>query len=1435
MPVLDPNLYTVAWIAPLEIEVQAARHMLDKVHSGGFPVGPGDDYVFHAGEIHGHNVVIATFAAGQTYGTNSATALASHVRKTFPNLWFGLLVGVAAGLPNLSCCPPRDIRLGDVIVALPDGENPAIVPYGLGKQKGGIGFELLRSGHSLPQTERIVCSAIGKIKAERRDAQAILGYYKSITHTATKFPDPGQEHDVLISSSDNKPIQRPCRPDAERTRVWYGSIGSGDKLLKSHRDRDEMRDKYNVIGLEMEAAGVLNEIPVGNIRGVCDYGDEHKNKDWQPYAAAMAAAYAKAVLSEIPPKSAAQAAGYKSGAELTSEEKECLQSLFLTDPAEDRTILQRRKGDRADGTCDWILETDELMQWLGVSETRGPKRPEVLWLHGHPGTGKSTMVMAMTEALPNRPWFANSQRVLAYFFCDAGSEKQRTAIAIMRGLIYHLVKECPALMKHLLPKYIERKATLYTSFDTLWSVLTEMSQKSSVEIYCIIDALDECESDSQEMLLCQLHRTFQKHRPTDTSSSYPHFLITSRPYPEIGGYLFSFRNKDLATYSAVKSDLTVMIKEKVKDLAERKKYTESVRNEVIRILETKSEGTFLWVGIVCNELARPGVQSRNAVKTLERMPPGLHALYRQLLNTAFLHKDGDDDDRQTMVDILRFVAFARRPLTVLELAVVCELYPDSDEATRLQFTQELIDLCRLMIVIQDKHVRLLHKSVKDFLVKEDLDIDELGAHADMAGFCIDHILHDAWLASDGKSTFLEYAVEYWPEHAEHADTAYVINRHQESFFKPESIIWEKWLGRYNSKGRRFGKLEEGFGILHAAARWGIIPLITWGLKTAVGSTEFSHSDEGSYNDAEFATEDGLTPLEVAARQGRMNVMDILLKEMRAGLKVSEQVLKAAARNEESGGDVMALLLDRQGDQIKITEDVVLAAARNEGSGKHIMKLLLDQQGDQIETTEEVITAAAGNERSGKDIIRFLLDQIEITEDVVMAAARNEGSGKDIMELLLDQQGDQIEITEDVVKAAVANKWSGKSIMNLLLDRQGDQISITPDIFKTAVGNDYSGGALTKSILLRIEDQIKEGQCELHRLCLEGNVGMVKSLLNIRSTVNTPNCHGWTPLHAACLNGHTDLIKILCCSNASINATSNTGWSSLDVAFARGHTDIIRILLQHSDDTDCLSPTCFSDVKSSVLDLSQDKLSVEYVGLEQKGSLDAAPPGLIYADHPVSYLEDEFYFEIEIVSLGQSGEIGLGLCIDGSPTDIFPGWNYSSWGYHGDDGHKHHSGKGHPYGQMFQEGDIIGCYLEVSSGTLKFNVNDCCLGDAFTNVHGYLFPVVAMSSYGAQIRANFTGPFIYSTKKDAKFFANGQTCPLIQGECDQTQGSLESSPVVVITKTITKTPSEDEERTSSHQKQKGSMAENRFLGNHPLFLASRSSSPVLRGHDFHEVD
>jgi nucleoside phosphorylase len=53
-----------------------------------------------------------------------------------------------------------------------------------------------------------------------------------------------------------------------------------------------------VIAFEMESAGAWDYLPTIVIKSVCDYADSHKNKEWQEYAAATAAACTKAFLEE---------------------------------------------------------------------------------------------------------------------------------------------------------------------------------------------------------------------------------------------------------------------------------------------------------------------------------------------------------------------------------------------------------------------------------------------------------------------------------------------------------------------------------------------------------------------------------------------------------------------------------------------------------------------------------------------------------------------------------------------------------------------------------------------------------------------------------------------------------------------------------------------------------------------------------------------------------------------------------------------------------------------------------------------------------------------------------------------------------------------------------------------------------------------------------
>jgi hypothetical protein len=64
-----------------------------------------------------------------------------------------------AGLPNFTKSPPTDIRLGDLLVGVSDQRGPGLVAYELGRESNG-GFELLRGGQLLANTETTVLSAI---------------------------------------------------------------------------------------------------------------------------------------------------------------------------------------------------------------------------------------------------------------------------------------------------------------------------------------------------------------------------------------------------------------------------------------------------------------------------------------------------------------------------------------------------------------------------------------------------------------------------------------------------------------------------------------------------------------------------------------------------------------------------------------------------------------------------------------------------------------------------------------------------------------------------------------------------------------------------------------------------------------------------------------------------------------------------------------------------------------------------------------------------------------------------------------------------------------------------------------------------------------------------------------------------------------------------
>jgi nucleoside phosphorylase len=89
-------------------------------------------------------------------------------------------------------------------------------------------------------------------------------------------------------------------PDRENDNpvVWYGTIVSGNGLMKHAGETDRLGQEYGALCVEMEAAGLMNDFPCLVIRGICDYADSHNDR-WQKYAALAAAAYAKEFLGYV--------------------------------------------------------------------------------------------------------------------------------------------------------------------------------------------------------------------------------------------------------------------------------------------------------------------------------------------------------------------------------------------------------------------------------------------------------------------------------------------------------------------------------------------------------------------------------------------------------------------------------------------------------------------------------------------------------------------------------------------------------------------------------------------------------------------------------------------------------------------------------------------------------------------------------------------------------------------------------------------------------------------------------------------------------------------------------------------------------------------------------------------------------------------------------
>ncbi|RDW64445.1 5'-methylthioadenosine/S-adenosylhomocysteine nucleosidase family protein [Aspergillus mulundensis] len=285
-----------------------------------------DPISYILGAIAGRNVVLAH---QPRMGKVASATLAAYCASSFTNVKLALVVGVCGAAPFKK--NGKEVLFGDVLIS--DG----VVQCDFGRQFSDGFKRKIDVQHSLGRPNARISSALAKLetKVHRSRLEAQITAHLETDDEPTPYPR--EDEDKLYASNyqhkhqhagdcslcarwswntgslcsnsreatcedlgcDSARLVQRCRRNKQnKPKTHIGLFASGDSVVKSAIHRDAISKDTNVIAFEMEGAGVWDAIPCGIIKGVCDYADSHKNKLWQEYAAATAAACAKAFVRQ---------------------------------------------------------------------------------------------------------------------------------------------------------------------------------------------------------------------------------------------------------------------------------------------------------------------------------------------------------------------------------------------------------------------------------------------------------------------------------------------------------------------------------------------------------------------------------------------------------------------------------------------------------------------------------------------------------------------------------------------------------------------------------------------------------------------------------------------------------------------------------------------------------------------------------------------------------------------------------------------------------------------------------------------------------------------------------------------------------------------------------------------------------------------------------
>ncbi|PYH75539.1 purine and uridine phosphorylase [Aspergillus uvarum CBS 121591] len=576
--------FKIGILAALPLEAHAIRGIFDRIDGEDAETdaarpcikAPMDMNSYTTGKIANHRVFLAHMPG---MGKVNAAATAAGIQASFTELKLVLIVGICGGVPQAQ----DQILLGDVVISknIVPAENAIFHPYGpvpeiteqpqFGRPTWVVRSLLAKLEDQKTDLEKITCRYLDRLLQKPGFAQS---RYPGEKEDQLFRPDyihkhrnphdcdcvqPGKSCTVAKHSSCD---QLGCEPayliprgrdeSTQTLMLHFGSVASGDQVIKSGQHRDKIAQTKEVIAFEMEGAGAWDYLPCLIVKGVCDYADSHKNKKWQRHAAAAAAACARAVLDlyensieqdeELTPlqqRSVSQSRvlcydelmGLNQQAHLqieSAEEKATIKSMRSGPTLFDRLpciseAVYNHYDRQHDPLCLEGTRTAVLIDIYAWSDSQNSNM--IYWLTGWAGIGKSTIARTVAYT-----WGAQGRLGATFFFDEVPGGGKRSAREFITTIAYQLASEFPVLMSFISEAMVKDPNICIKSLGDQCQklILRPISRARfafhGLPIVLIVDALDNCETSEIGIVIRLLG---------DISSAGVRVFISSRMTPTI--------------------------------------------------------------------------------------------------------------------------------------------------------------------------------------------------------------------------------------------------------------------------------------------------------------------------------------------------------------------------------------------------------------------------------------------------------------------------------------------------------------------------------------------------------------------------------------------------------------------------------------------------------------------------------------------------------------------------------------------------------------------------------------------------------------------------------------------------------------------------------------------------------------------------------------